>query len=276
MRSRLKTIAAMSVVALGLAGCGRHDHSLPQTSSRGSSAGRASSTQSSMTGTSSSSTTERVRSTPRSAVMQFAETYGEFLDGQRPAVRVAEASTIDVGIRIAPNARTGRLHVTSVAPARLGRPSGFVLRDRTHTIRFTVTLARVHDAYLVRSFSPPDLDSVAQAPPRAIAQPHGSVPAQRTARRFLTGFLAWVYGYGKASAIVDSTPQLGRQLKGPSPAQESARSLEPQVVAIGMVRTRRGWTAEANITDSQRAYELQLTLVAASGGWAVSDVREPK
>ena len=151
-----------------------------------------------------------------------------------------------------------------------------MLRDRTHTIGFTVTIARVHDAYLVRSFSPPDLDSVAQAPPRAIAQPHGSAPAQRTARRFLTGFLAWVYGYGKASAIVDSTPQLGRQLKGPSPVQESARSLDPQVVAIGMVRTRGRWTVEANLTDSRRAYELQLTLVAASGGWAVSDVREPR
>ena len=162
-----------------------------------------------------------------------------------------------------------------MAPAPLGRPSGFVLRDRTHTIRFTVTIARVHDTYLVRSFTAPDLDSVAQAPPRAIAQPHGSAPAQRTARRFLTGFLAWVYGYGKASAIVDSTPQLGRQLKGPSPAQVSARNLDPQVVAIGMVRTRGGWTAEANITDSQRAYELQLTLIPARGGWAVSDVRDP-
>jgi hypothetical protein len=276
MRYRLITISVMSVVTLGLAGCGRHGHSLAQASSRGSSAGGSSSTHSSSAETSSSSTTVSVRLTPRRAVMQFAQTYGEYLDGRRPAVRVAESSTIDVGIRIAPNARTGRLHVTSVAPAPLGRPSWFVLCDRTHAIRFTVTIARVHDAYLVRSFIPPDLDSVAQARPRAIAQPHGSAPAQRTARRFLTGFLAWLYGYGKASAIIDSTPQLGRQLKGPSPAQESARSLEPQVVAIGMVRTRRGWTAEANITDSQRAYELQLTSIPAGGGWAVSDVREPK
>jgi hypothetical protein len=276
MRSRLTTIAAMSVVAFALTGCGHHSHSLPQTSSRGSSAGRPSSIKSSLAGSSSSSTTVSVRLTPRSAVMRFAQTYGEYLDGRRPAVQVAEASTIDVGIRIAPNARTGRLHVTSVAPAPLGRPSEFVLRDRTHTIRFTVTIARVHDAYLVRSFTPPDLDSVAQAPPRAIAQPHGSAPAQRTARRFLTGFLAWVYGYGKASAIVDSTPQLGRQLKGQSPAQVSARSLDPEVVAIGMVRTHGRWAAEANITDSQRAYELQLTLMPAGGGWAVSDAREPK
>ena len=275
MRSRLITIAVTSVVALGLAGCGHLGHSLARTSSRGSSAGDSSSTQSSSAGSSSSSTTVSVRLTPRSAVMRFAQTYGEYLDGRRPAVRVAEASTIDVGIRIAPNARTGRLQVTSVAPAPLGRPSGFVLRDRTHTIRFTVTIARVHDTYLVRSFTPPDLDSVAQAPPRAIAQPHGSAPAQRTARRFLAGFLPWVYGYGKASAIADSTPQLGRQLKGPSPAQVSARNLDPQVVAIGMVRTRRGWSAEANITDSQRAYELQLTLRPARGGWAVSDVRDP-
>jgi hypothetical protein len=275
MRPRLTTIAVMSVVALGLAGCGHHSHSLPQASSRGSSAGRSGSTKSSVAGSSSSSTTVSVRLTPRSAVMRFARTYGEYLDGRRPAVRVAEASTIDVGIRFAPNARTGRLQVTRVAPAPLGRPSGFVLRDRTHTIRFTVTIARVNHTYLVRSFTAPDLDSVAQAPPRAIAQPHGSAPAQQTARRFLTGFLAWVYGYGKASAIVDTTPQLGRQLNGPSPAQVSAHSLDPEVVAIGMVRTRRGWTAEANITDSQRAYELQLRLIPAGSGWAVSDVHEP-
>jgi hypothetical protein len=275
MRPRLTTIAVMSVVALGLAGCGHHSHSLPQTSSRGSSAGRSSSTKSSVAGSSSSSTTVSVRLTPRSAVMRFAQSYGEYLDGRRPAVRVAEASTIDVGIRVAPNARTGRLQVTRVSPAPLGRPSGFVLRNRTHTMRFTVTIARVHDTYLVRSFTAPDLDSVAQGPPRAIGQPHGSASAQRTARRFLTGFLAWVYGHGKASAIVNSTPQLGRQLKGPSPAQVSTRSLDPQVVAIGMVRTRGGWSAEANITDSQRAYELQLTLIPAGGGWAVSDVRDP-
>jgi hypothetical protein len=264
----------MSVVALGLVGCGHRSHSFPETSSPGSSAGHASSTKSSLASSSGSSTKVSVRLTPRRAVLRFARTYGEFLDGRRPAVRVAEASTIDVGIRIAPDARTGRLQVTSVAPAPLGRPSGFVLRDRTHAIRFTVTIARVHDTYLVRSFTAPDLDSVAQGPPRAIAQPHGSAPAQRTSRRFLTGFLAWVYGYGKASAIVDATHRLGRRLTGPSPAQVSAHSLDPQVVAIGMVRTRGGWIAEANVDDAQRGYALRLTLIAARGGWAVSDVRD--
>jgi hypothetical protein len=275
MRYRLTTMAVMSVVTLGLAGCGQHSHSRPQTSSRGFTTGDPGSTQSFSAGSSSSSTTMSVRLTPRRAVMRLARTYGEYLDGRRPAGRVAEASTIDAGIRIAPDARTGRLRVTSVAPAPLGRPSGFVLRDRTHTIRFTVTIARVHDGYLVRSFTAPDPDSVAQAPPRAIAQPHGSAPAQRTARRFLTGFLAWVYGYGKASAILDTTPLLGRRLKGPSPAHVPARNLDPQVVAIGMIRTHSGWTAEANITDSHRSYELQLTLAEAGGGWAVSHVREP-
>ena len=271
MRHRLVTTALMSVVALAVAGCSSHGRQYPKTSSGVVSPRESSSS----TGSSSSSRTVGVRLTPRSAVMRFAQTYGEYLDGRRPAVRVAEASAIDVGIRIAPDARTGRLRVRGVAPAPLGRPSGFVLRDRTHTIRFTVTIARVHDTYLVRSFTPPDLDSVAQAPPKAIAQPHGSAPAQRTARRFLTRFLAWVYGYGKASPIVRATPQLGRQLKGPSPTNVPARNLNPQVVAIGMVRTQRGWTAEANITDSERSYELQLTLVAARGGWAVSHVREP-
>ena len=259
MRQRPITTAAISFVALVLAGCGSHGRSYPNTSR-----------------SSTSSSTARVRLTPRSAVVRFAQTYGEYLDGRLPAVRVAEASTIDVGIRIAPDARTGRLQVTSVAPAPLGRPSAFVLRDRTHTIRFTVTIARVHDTFRVRSFTPPDLDSVAQAPPRAIAQPPGSAPAQRTARRFLTRFLAWVYRYGKASAIVNTTPQLAAQLKGPSPARVPARSLDPEVVAIGMVRSQGGgWTAEVNITDSERAYELQLKLVAAGGGWAVSHVREP-
>ena len=275
MQSRLTTIAVMGVVALGLAGCGHLGHSRARTSSHGSSAGHSSLTKSSSTRSPSSSASASVRLTPRSAVLRFAQTYAEYLDGRRPAVRVAEASTIDVGIRVAPNARSGRLQVTNVAPAPLGRASGFVLRDRTHTIRFTVTIARVHDTYLVRSFTPPDLESIAQAPPKAIAQPHGSAPPQRTARRFLAGFLPWVYGYGKASAIVGATPQLGLQLKGPSPTNVPARNLNPQVVAIGMVRTQGGWTAEANITDSERSYELQLTLVAAGGGWAVSHVREP-
>jgi len=254
MRHQLATTAVMSVVALAPAGCAIHGPSYPKTSS---------------------SSKPSVRLTPRRAVMQFARTYGDYLDGRRPAVRVAEASTINVGIRIAPDARTGRLKVTSVAPAPLGRPSGFVLRDRTHTIRFTVTIARVHDSYLVRSFTAPDLDSVAQAPPRAIAQPHGSAPAHRAARTFLTGFLAWVYGYGKASAVLDTTPRLDRRLTGPSPAHVPARNLDPQVVAIGMIRTHSRWTAEANITDSHRSYELKLTLVEAGGGWAVSHVREP-
>jgi hypothetical protein len=274
-RSRLNTIAVLSVVALGLAGCGHRSQSLPETSSPGSAVGHSSATRSSSAGSSGSSTNVSGRLTPRRAVLRFAQTYGEFLDGRRPAARVAEASTIDVGIRIAPNARTGRLHVAGVAPAPLGRPSGFVLRDRTHTIRFTVTIARVHDTFLVRSLTAPDLDSVVQGPPRAIVQPLGSAPARRAARRFLTGFLAWVYGYGKASAIVDAAPRLGRRLTGPSPARVSARSLDPRVVAIGMVRTRGGWTAEANVTDSQRTYALRLTLIAAGGGWALSDVRDP-
>ena len=143
MRSRLTTVAVMSVVTLGLAGCGHLGHSRARTSSRGSSAGHPSSTKRSLAGSSSLSTPASVRLTSRSAVMRFAQTYGEYLDGRRPAVRVAESSTIDVGIRIAPDARTGRLQVVSVVPAPLGRPSGFVLRDRTHTIRFTVAIARV-------------------------------------------------------------------------------------------------------------------------------------
>lgn len=214
--------------------------------------------------------------TPRSAVLRFAQSYGEYLDGQLPATRVAEAATVDVGIRIAPIARTGRLHVISMTPAPLGRASHFILRDRTHTIRLAVIMNRDHDKDVVESFSAPDLDSMAQALPHPISPPRGSDPVKRTAQRFLSGYLAWVYGHGKPSAIIDAAPRLRRELSSPPPWQSrAAPDLQPQIVAIGIVHASANWTAEANIADDQRTYTLDLTVVRTRQAWQVSHVQAP-
>lgn len=67
--------------------------------------------------------------------------------------------------------------------------------------------------------------------------------AARVAHRFLTGYLAYLYGHAGAGAITDTTPSLARSLRAQPPLVSPAtrqryprvRSLRPMSAPVGMV-----------------------------------------
>jgi hypothetical protein len=99
--------------------------------------------------------------------------------------------------------------------------------------------------------------------------------ARRVARRFLSGYLAFIYGQGPARAIdgADATliTGLGRSRVRVPPA---ARRREPRVVELrapGGDRDRLHVTALIDDGGVAR-YPVSLTLTRRDGGWFVAEV----
>ena len=99
--------------------------------------------------------------------------------------------------------------------------------------------------------------------------------AKRTARRFLTGYLAYSYGQAPASRIRALAPALERSLaENPPRVPDAERAREPRVK---LIQTNGVSPAAASllalVDDGARSYTLVLTLEHGAAGWTVTDVR---
>lgn len=264
----------IGLAAVALAGCGTSDHGHETRTAHG---GRSGKTSAATTGSSSPSTR---RMTPRVELARFAVGYAAYLDGRVPTSRLTGLTATargQLGPPIPRRLRASRVTVVSLHLAPLGSPSEVVLRDGRHHLPIAVRVGQSAGGDVVASVQAPDLDSVLQRPSKRIVEPRGSAPAERAARRFLAGYLPWVYGRGKTSAITAITPHLRRALRGRSlPQSSQAPNLHPRVAAVGMRRAGVHWTADVNIADAERTYDMALTLVRVDGRWVVSTVREPR
>ena len=269
---RGRTLVWTIAVAVALASCGVAHHG-PGATTTGTVA------TSSSTSPSTTSPPAPRPQTPRVDVERFARAYGEYLDGQVPAGQLTDVSLAarrQLGPPIQRPLRSGLVTVASVRLASLGSRCEAFLRDGRHTLQVGVQVNRSGGHDVVVGVVPPDLDSILQKPSKPVAAPRGSAPAEQAARTFLTGYIPWVYGHGKAATIAAVAPQLHRELRGRSlPQSAQAPNLHPRVVAIGMQRAGTGWTAQVNISDSERTYDLNLTVVRVRGTWEVNRVQEP-
>ncbi len=258
--SRLILLACL----LPLAGCGssRH-HSPPGAPSRASTTGA---------------------STQETAAALFAAAYVRFLDGggtaaalpgATPAVRSIAGQAGPVPAR----RRRGTLVLTQLRRAP-GEGAGYFIgaRDQAHTFYAQITLRRDHGRWLVAQLTPSDfVQALAPAGPAAPAPSARSSAAETTARRFLHGYLLWLYGRAPLHAIEDATTGLLVGLKSHPPRIPPAmRSLHATVAAIAMQRHGNGWQALPNITDGRETYELVLTITQRRGRSLVSGVTNPR
>lgn len=98
-------------------------------------------------------------------------------------------------------------------------------------------------------------------------------PVQRAARRFLKGYLAYLYGRGDADEIDPASPALERRLQRErlrvSPA---TRRRDPRIADVGARRLERDrYLVTATIADGGVAdYPVELTLARRSGEWVVN------
>jgi hypothetical protein len=103
----------------------------------------------------------------------------------------------------------------------------------------------------------------AQAPPAA---------AVRAARRFLAGYLRYLYGHGRARQIRAATPRLRHRLATHPPRVSPAtRKRRPRIIGLRSAAAARGrWTLTARIADGSGArYPLALEVARHPGGFLV-------
>ena len=219
------------------------------------------------------------RVTPAAVAAAFAGAYARYLDGLLPAAALPSSMSTaraQAGPVISPADRAGALSVQSLEPLAGGQTFAAQLRDRAHTFAVQLTVGRVGSRWLIIGLQPPDLDSILHTQHRPIAQPSGSAAAARAARAFMGGYLPWLYGEGRASAIHDATAALLGQLRAHPPnIPPSLQGLHPRLAALGMERGAPGWQALANVTDGRQTYDLTLTVVSDHGRWLVTDVSYP-
>jgi hypothetical protein len=101
-----------------------------------------------------------------------------------------------------------------------------------------------------------------------------SAEAMRVARRFLSGYLAFVYGRGPARAIDADASLIARLARSRVRVPPAARRREPRVVelrASGGDRDRLHVTALIDDGGVAR-YPVSLTLTRRGGGWFISEV----
>lgn len=117
---------------------------------------------------------------------------------------------------------------------------------------------------------PPDVQGVEGSDASTRAAPE---PVQRVARRFLEGYLAYLYGRGEADEIEAASPALERRLRRErlrvSPA---TRRRDPRIVDLGARRLERDrYQVTATIVDGGVAdYPVELSLARRSGEWVVN------
>ena len=121
------------------------------------------------------------------------------------------------------------------------------------------------------------MQALAPAGPPAPAPSRASAAPETAARRFLQGYLRWLYGQAPLHAIEDATTGLLVGLKSHSPRiPPGMRSLHATVSTIALQRHGSGWQALPNVTDGRETYELVLTITQRRGRWLVSGVSNPR
>ena len=123
------------------------------------------------------------------------------------------------------------------------------------------------------------LDGGARPPaapdPSAHVAPVGPVAA-RVARRFLAGYLAYVYGQAPAAAITDAAPALVRSLRArPSLVSPAMRARHPRVLALRPTPAPAAMVAvSALVGDGELADYTVGLLLEREGGRLLVDAVE--
>lgn len=105
--------------------------------------------------------------------------------------------------------------------------------------------------------------------------PAFTAEAQRVARRFLDGYLAYTYGQGRASLITEASPMLAGSLKAHRPrVPPAARARHPRVIALQPTAAPAGQVGVRVVVNDGGLidYALDLTLTPQDGRLLVTSL----
>ena len=212
--------------------------------------------------------------TPAGAARAFALSYGRYLDGQITASQLAyatPAAVADAGPQIRPAAQAGALQLVSLAAAAPGQFAG-LLRDRSDTVGFTLTLSSTQPPRVIALASGVPEEIQASAPPPAA----GEQAAQAAAAAFLRVYVPLLYGQARIAQLPDVTPGYRAQLERTFHVPAGLKGLPAHLVGgITMKAVGAGWQAWTSVNDTQEQYVIAVEFVSAGGRWLVDNVTLP-
>ncbi|MEA2361303.1 MAG: hypothetical protein QOD71_448 [Thermoleophilaceae bacterium] len=105
---------------------------------------------------------------------------------------------------------------------------------------------------------------------------HEPAKAEATTRRFLRGYLAFLYGRGAASAIEATTAALRDQLADTRlRVPPAALRRHPRVTEVELRRVRGDrFAATAGVVGGAARYAIELTVARDHGRWRVAGVAD--
>lgn len=155
---------------------------------------------------------------------------------------------------------------------------------RTARPRFQATPALAAVCVGLVLTRPAMLNSEADTPSRAARSavantggPHAvdTLEIKRTAKAFLAGYLAYVYGHGDARAVSDDTSKLARQLAQHPPVVPQGQTLlRPRVLGftVSLITARQGEVAVLIADTEVLRYRLRLLLRREGSTWLTSGI----
>lgn len=120
----------------------------------------------------------------------------------------------------------------------------------------------------------PDIVTGHRSAPRDPVSPRELVRARQAARRFLRGYLPYLYSRRARRRVTDATAAVRRSLaRGRARVTPTQRRRHPRVAGLSLTAQARGTAvASARIDDGGGAYAITFTLSRHRGRWSVSDL----
>lgn len=126
--------------------------------------------------------------------------------------------------------------------------------------------------------TPPAPGPIIGAKPQPPRDPLSSAEHRQAAtavRRFLSGYLRYLYGRGPAGRVAPVTPSVARTLRsGSARVTPAQRRRHPRIAALRITgQTARSALAAVQVADGGPApYQLTLTVERRGGKWVISDL----
>ncbi|HYB28311.1 MAG TPA: hypothetical protein VEF89_16980 [Solirubrobacteraceae bacterium] len=127
--------------------------------------------------------------------------------------------------------------------------------------------------WVLAELVPPDLDTLITPNPPA-QPPAGPARARHAALAFTHSYLAYTYAHATAPQLRDLTPALRASLTANPPQVPAAiRALHPRIATLALTQQAAHWRANANVTDGQNTYQVNILLDRVADRWLAINLR---